>query len=185
MPGQKQEADRRGRTGRIIVPALPLVLCREKNIRGGDCIGRVLVIEFNESDSEVFDKVMEVLQQDSKTFEMLQVKKENTISLPGLTIYLNQRKIYHDRQEIPLTTKEYNLLCLLAANRGQVLTYAQIYEKIWGCTFSGNEKVIRYHLYNLRKKLNSGSGDTFYVIRCVREVGYCFELKSNKYTKTV
>jgi len=144
----------------------------------------VLVIEFDESDSEVFDKVMEVLQG-SKTFEMLQVKEENTISLPELTIHLNQRKIYRNRQELSLTPKEYDLLCLLAANQEQVLTYTQIYEKVWGSTFSGNEKVIRYHLYNLRKKINIGSTDTFYVIRCVREVGYCFELKSNKFTKTV
>lgn len=149
-----------------------------------DCIGRMLVIEFYESDSEVFDKVMEVLQE-RKTFEMLQVKGENTISLPGLTIHLKQRKIYRNRQELSLTPKEYDLLCLLAANREQVLTYTQIYENVWGSTFSGNEKVIRYHLYNLRKKLNINSTDTFYVIRCVREVGYCFEMKSNKFTKTV
>lgn len=138
----------------------------------------MLVIEFNESDLEVFDKVMEVLQQDSKTFEMLQVKKENTISLPGLTIYLNQRKIYHDRQEIPLTRKEYNLLCLLAANRGQVLTYAQIYENVWGSSPDGNERIIRFHLCNLRKKLNAISPDEIFVIRCIRDIGYCFEVKS-------
>lgn len=123
--------------------------------------------------------------QKHKSFETVQVKTENTISLPGLTIYPNQRKMYRDRQEIPLTTKEYELLCLFATNQGQVLTYTQIYEKVWGSTFSGNEKVIRYHLYNLRKKINTGSADTFYVIRCIREVGYCFELKSNKSTKTV
>lgn len=142
------------------------------------------MIEFNESDSGVFDKVMEVLQG-SKSFETLQVKDGNTISLPGLTIHQNQRKIYRERQELSLTAKEYDLLCLFAANREQVLTYTQIYEKVWGSTFSGNEKVIRYHLYNLRKKINTGSVNTFYVIRCIREVGYCFELKSNKSTKTV
>ena len=75
------------------------------------------------------------------------------ISLPGLTIYLEQRKIYRNRQEIPLTTKEYDLLCLLASNRGQVLTYTQIYEKVWGGSSTGNEKIIRFHLCNLRKKI--------------------------------
>lgn len=128
--------------------------------------------------------MMGVLQK-HKSFETVQFKGENSISLPGLTIYPKQRKMYRDRQEIPLTTKEYELLCLLAGNQGQVLTYTQIYEKIWGNTFSGNEKVIRYHLYNLRKKLNADSEDTLYVIRCVREVGYCFEMKSLENTKTV
>lgn len=173
----------RSRKHGVYFSRLPLSACMEST-KGGDCIGRMIVIEFNESDSGVFDKVMEVLQG-SKSFETLQVKDGNTISLPGLTIHQNQRKIYRERQELSLTAKEYDLLCLFAANREQVLTYTQIYEKVWGSTFSGNEKVIRYHLYNLRKKINTGSADTFYVIRCIREVGYCFELKSNKLTKTV
>ena len=143
----------------------------------GGIIGRILVIEFDETDSGVFDEVMGVLQK-HKSFETVQVKAENTISLPGLTIYPNQRKMYRDRQEIPLTTKEYELLCLLATNQGQVLTYTQIYEKVWGSSPTGNERIIRFHLCNLRKKLNATSSDEPFVIRCIRDVGYCFEVKS-------
>lgn len=120
---------------------------------------------------------MGILQK-HKSFETVQVKAENIIALPGLTIYPNQRKIYHDRQEIPLTAKEYGLLCLLATNRGQVLTYTQIYEKVWGSSPEGNEKIIRFHLCNLRKKLNAVSKDNPFVIRCIRDVGYCFEVNS-------
>ena len=143
----------------------------------GDTIGRILVIEFDEKDSGVFDEVMGVLQK-HKSFERLQIKAENTISFSGLTIYPNQRKIYRDRQEIPLTTKEYELLCLLATNQGQVLTYTQIYEKVWSSSPSGNEGIIRFHLCNLRKKLNAISQDEPFVIRCIRDVGYCFEVIS-------
>lgn len=140
-------------------------------------IGQILVIEFDETDIGVFDEVTGILQK-YKSFETVQVKAENTISLPGLTIYPNQRKIYRDRQEIPLTTKEFELLCLLATNQGQVLTYTQIYENVWGSSTAGNEKIIRYHLCNLRKKLNTVSPDEPFIIRCVRDVGYCFEVKS-------
>ena len=143
----------------------------------GGIIGRVLVIEFNETDSEVFDEVVRVLQK-YKSFESVQIKSEGVISLPGLTIYPNQRKMYRDRQEIPLTTKEYELLSLLAVNRGQVLTYTQIYEKVWGSSPSGNERIIRFHLCNLRKKLNAISADNTFIIRCVRDVGYCLEVNS-------
>lgn len=34
------------------------------------------------------------------------MEEEKVISLPGLTIYPNQRKIYRDCHEISLTTKE-------------------------------------------------------------------------------
>ena len=125
----------------------------------------------------MFDEVMRVLQK-HKSFETVQIKSENIISLPGLTIYPNQRKMYRDRQEIHLTTKEFELLCLLATNQGQVLTYTQIYEKVWGNTPSGNERIIRFHLCNLRKKLNAISQDEPFVIRCIRDVGYCFEVIS-------
>ncbi len=136
------------------------------------------MIEFNETDSGVFDEVMGVLQK-HKSFEIMQVKTENMISYPGLTIYPNQRKIYRDRQEISLTTKEYELLCLLVVNQGQVLTYTQIYEKVWGSSPAGNERIIRFHLCNLRKKLNVVSSNEPFIIRCVRDVGYCFEVNPN------
>lgn len=152
---------------------------RKQNSRekGGDCIGRILLIEFNDENTAIFDEVIMVLKHHSD-FKMFSMDEEMVISLPGLTIYPNQRKIYRNRQEIPLTTKEYELLCLLAANRGQVLTYTQIYEKVWGSSPEGNEKIIRFHLCNLRKKLNATSSDEPFVIRCVRDVGYCFEVKS-------
>lgn len=49
------------------------------------------------------------------------------LSLPKFEIYPDRRKIYRDRQEIKLTTKEYDLICLLVENKGRVLTYEQIY----------------------------------------------------------
>ena len=121
--------------------------------------------------------MMGVLQK-YKSFETVQVRTENIIALPGLTIYPNQRKMYRNKQEIPLTTKEYELLCLLAVNQGQVLTYTQIYENVWDSSLDGNERVIRYHLCNLRKKLNAVSQDAPFVIRCIRDAGYCSEVKS-------
>ena len=120
---------------------------------------------------------MGVLQK-YKSFETVQVRTENIIALPGLTIYPNQRKMYYNKQEISVTTKEYELLCLLAVNQGQVLTYTQIYENVWDSSPDGNERVIRYHLCNLRKKLNVVSQDAPLVIRCIRDIGYCFEVKS-------
>ena len=44
----------------------------------------------------------------------------------------SKRKVFRDRQEIQLTTKEYEILLLLVTHKGYVLTYNQIYEKVWG-----------------------------------------------------
>jgi len=137
-----------------------------------------LLIEFQKKDDVAFDEVMAVLKRYSN-FENISLNEETVISIPGLTIYPEQRKIYRDRQEIHLTVKEYEILCLLVSNRGQILTYRQIYEKVWGGISSENDnKAIRYHIHHLREKLNIFSQDKPFVIRCVRDVGYCFEIES-------
>ena len=136
---------------------------------------RIMVLEFTDCDSAIFDEIMEVVNR-HPDIEYLRVKDEQVLSLPGLEIYPGRRKIYRDRREINLTAKEYDLLCLLVANKGQVLTYDQIYRKVWGEDAYGDESnAIGCHIRNLREKLYEAEPDAPFIIRCVREVGYCFE----------
>ncbi|MDE6853240.1 MAG: winged helix-turn-helix domain-containing protein [Lachnospiraceae bacterium] len=140
-------------------------------------IGRLLLMEFGEKDSVIFDEVMAVLKR-HPDFEKLQLSEEMIISIPGLEIYPEQRKIYRDRQEIHLTAKEYDLLCLLVYNQGRVLTYEQIYQRVWGEEPLGNENnAVGCHVRNLREKLFQISSDPTFNIRCVREIGYCLEIE--------
>lgn len=149
-------------------------------MKDGDNIGRILVIEFNDNDISAFDKVMEVLSQYSN-FEHLRLKDEPMVSLPGLEIYPNRHKIYRDRREINLTAKEYEILALLVANKGRVLTYDQIYQKVWGEEGFGSENnTVGCQVRNLREKLYEAEPDAPFLIRCVREVGYCFEINSEE-----
>lgn len=85
--------------------------------------------------------------------------------------------MYCNAQKINLTAKEYDLLYLLAANKGQILTYSQIYERVWKeHSASDEKKVIGFHIRNLREKLYKASPKILFNIRCVREVGYCLEV---------
>ena len=65
-------------------------------------------------------------------FQKYEIDYAPAISLPDLEILPKQRKVYCGKREVSLTTKEFNLLCYLVANEGRVLTYEQIYQKIWG-----------------------------------------------------
>ena len=126
----------------------------------------------------MFDEILEVINQHPK-FECLQMKDESMISLPGIEIYPGCRKIYHDRREINLTAKEYDLLCLLVVNRGYVLTYAQIYEKVWGEDSLGAENnSVGCHVRSLRRKLCQKYPDAPFTIRCLRNIGYCLEIEN-------
>ena len=153
--------------------------CRAgRETKGGDSIGRILLIEFQNQESTAFDEVMAVLKRYPE-IENLSMPDDTVISLFGLEIYPDQRKIYQDRQEIHLTVKEYDLLYLLVLNKGRVLTYRQIYQKVWGEEPFGNESnAVGCHIRNLREKLFRASPDTPFNIRCVREVGYCLETET-------
>lgn len=137
-----------------------------------------MIIESNERNVPITDEMLEKLKS-YPDFELLWLNQESVLSLPGLKIDPAHRKVYCDNQEISLTAKEYDLLCLLAANKGRVLTYDQIYQKIWKEEAFGNaNNAIACHVHNLREKVGRLLPEGCFVIRCVREVGYCFEADS-------
>lgn len=139
-----------------------------------------MVIEFNGKDTAVFDEVLAILKH-HPDFEYIQMDDESILSVSGLEIYPSRRKIYRGRQEISLTAKEYDLLYFLVVNRGQVLTYEQIYQKVWGDEAIGSENnAVKCQIKNLRGKLYQAMPDATFAIRCVRAVGYCFEVASGE-----
>lgn len=143
-----------------------------------DIIGHIIVLDIAEGEQSIFQEVMSVLEKHSsiKKYEMQHIDR---LSICGLVeICYDSRRVYVNGEEVSLTAKEYDLLCLLITNRKCVLTYDQIYEKVWQDFSLGNERTtIAYHIYNLRKKLYEVLPDAVFEIRCIREVGYCFDTK--------
>ena len=147
-------------------------------------MGRILVIEFNEKDAPVYDEIMRALKR-HPAFGRLRISNDSmsnaALEVPGLEICLERRRVFRNQREIKLTTKEYDLLCLLAANQGIVLTYKQIYQKVWDEEGLGTENdVVGCHICRLRKKLCGTPPDSLFTIRCIREVGYCLEVDESK-----
>ena len=139
-------------------------------------------MEFDDTDMSIFDELMEVVRK-HPDFNRYEVRLKSALQLPGLEIYPERRKIYRDRREISLTAKEFDILCFLAANQGKVMTYAQIYEYVWGSYGHDIENnTIGYHICHLKEKLFAASPCSSFNIRCVRGVGYCFELLSEQET---
>ena len=131
-------------------------------------------MEFSDNENATFDEVMEVLKK-HPDFQKYEMQNESKLSFSGIEIYPERRKVYCNSKEIHLTAKEYRLLWLLVVNKGQVLTYQQLYEKVWGDISSGNESTaIGYHICNLRDKLY----DAFHAIYIdsLVKISGCFSL---------
>ena len=94
-------------------------------------MGRFLIAEFEDNESFLFDEIVEILKNHS-SFQKYEVDYTHTISFSDLEILPDQRRVHCGKQEVSLTTKEFNLLYYFATNEGRVLTYEQIYQKIWG-----------------------------------------------------
>lgn len=108
-----------------------------------------------------------------------EVDPEPAVSIPGLQIYSDRRKIYHGQQEIELSTKEFSLLCLLVANKGRVLTYGQMYRKVWKEEPFGSENItVGSHVRSMRRKIYSAYTKPPFAISCIRDVGYRFDMDS-------
>ena len=76
-----------------------------------------------------------------------------------------------DGNEVQLTFKEFELLCLLLDNIGTVLSREQILSRVWGYDFDGDDHVVDTHIKTLRKAL----GDKGSLIKTVINVGYSFK----------
>lgn len=80
--------------------------------------------------------------------------------------------------ELALTTKEYDLLCLLCKSPNRVFTPHQIFDMLWDPYGTENDvRTIAVHISNLRKKLEAAGASHKY-IRTVRGVGYKLVLPS-------
>jgi len=79
-----------------------------------------------------------------------------TLRLGELEIDILNRHVRAGASELHLTGLEQNLLYLLAANAGQVLSRDEILDALWGVDFMADSNVVDRHIRTLRIKLQDG-----------------------------
>jgi two-component system, OmpR family, response regulator RegX3 len=75
---------------------------------------------------------------------------------------------------VALPLKEFELLELLLANAGRVLTRDVLIDRIWGPNYFGDTKTLDVHVKRLRTKVEEDPGHPTHIVT-VRGVGYRFE----------
>ncbi|AIF43041.1 response regulator transcription factor [Virgibacillus sp. SK37] len=74
--------------------------------------------------------------------------------LHGLKIDWDQRQVTLEDVKIPLTSKEYDLLELLAKHPGQTFSKTELYEYVWKQIEADGVPTVTVHIKALREKLN-------------------------------
>ncbi len=100
------------------------------------------------------------------------VEPERTISVPGLTVSLENYAVILDGRQIEMPPKEIELLYFLASHEGKVFTREQLLEQVWGFDFFGDSRTVDVHVKRIREKLGENHE---WQLKTVWGVGYKFE----------
>jgi DNA-binding response OmpR family regulator len=103
-----------------------------------------------------------------------QKKKDNIIEIEDLTINIETHQIDISGKEVKLTPIEFDILALLADNRGKVFSIENIYESVWNESFIQSDNTVMVHIRKIREKLEENPRKPKY-IKTVWGVGYKIE----------
>jgi DNA-binding response OmpR family regulator len=95
------------------------------------------------------------------------------LKLGELEIDILNRSVTSGGHQLHLTSLEQNLLYLLAANAGRLLTRDEIIDYLWGTDYAAESNVVDRHVRNLRAKLQNDWRRPRY-IKTVPGQGYQF-----------
>lgn len=106
-----------------------------------------------------------------KKYTALQNASKGIIEIGNLTINTETRQVDIGDEEVRLTPKEFDILELLARNKGIVLSIEKIYERVWGEQFYKSDNTVMVHITKIREKIEEDPKKPIY-IKTVWGVGY-------------
>ncbi|NLX08078.1 MAG: response regulator transcription factor [Chloroflexi bacterium] len=90
-----------------------------------------------------------------------------------LTVDVDARRVGVNGEEIRLTPTEFKLLATFVRHRGQVLTFQQLLEQVWGYEYHTEHHYPRIYVSHLRRKIEPDAKSPTY-IQNEYGVGYRF-----------
>ncbi|MFP4697541.1 MAG: winged helix-turn-helix domain-containing protein [Eubacteriales bacterium] len=158
---------------------VPIILLTAKS----DEIDKVLGLEMGADDyigkpfgvHEVVARIKAVLRR-TEEHKNKEEKICDLVVIEDIIINHSTHTVQIKDKSIELPLKEFELLFLLAKNRGRVFSRDYLLEKIWGYDYYGETRTVDVHIRNLRKKIEEDDKKPKF-IKTVRGVGYKFAEK--------
>ncbi|AGF57342.1 response regulator transcription factor [Clostridium saccharoperbutylacetonicum] len=151
---------------------IPIIMVTAKN----DIVDKVLGLEIGADDyitkpfhiKEVIARVNKSLKRIEKA---VKAEREQALITIGKDIFLDEegRIVVKKGKEINLRPKEYDLIYLLATNKGKVFSREELLNKIWSYDYYGELRTVDVHVRRLRAKIED---DENKYIETVFGVGY-------------
>ena len=100
-------------------------------------------------------------------------RRAEILAADGLAIDLSRRTVERDGRVVALTYVEFELLRVLASNRGRAFTRQELLQELWGGSEYRDPRTIDVHVRHLREKLERDPKEPQLIVT-VRSVGYRF-----------
>jgi two-component system, OmpR family, response regulator RegX3 len=85
-----------------------------------------------------------------------------------------EHRVVVDGNEVGLPLKEFEVLHLLLANAGRVLTRETLIDRVWGSDYVGDTKTLDVHIKRLRSKVETDPSAPERIVT-IRGLGYKYE----------
>lgn len=143
----------------------------------GQEIDRVLGLELGADDylpkPFSFRELLARIRAMFRRMEYQATPKTTQIQIGDVRLDLAAHKVYKRDQELTLTQKEYDLLHTLMSHAGQVVSRAELLDKVWGVDWLGDTRTLDVHIRWVREKVEEDPSQPRY-IQTVRGVGHRF-----------
>ena len=157
---------------------VPIIMLTAK----GNDMDKILGLEYGADDYitkpfnilEVKARIKAIMRRNGKSEgERESAPKHAMLNVNGLCLDSDARTLIIDEKEIYLTAKEFDLIELLAKNRGKVYSRENLLNTVWGYDYPGDVRTVDVHVRRLREKIETNPSDPKY-IQTKWGVGYYF-----------
>ena len=125
---------------------------------------------------ELIARVRAALRRSSEE-EAVDTVTQEVLEVGDVRLDAGRHEVFVRDEPVPLPLKEFELLELLLANAGRVLTRDVLIDRIWGPNYFGDTKTLDVHIKRLRSKVETDPTRPGRIVT-VRGVGYRYERAS-------
>ena len=79
---------------------------------------------------------------------------DDRLKIDDLLIYRNDRRLFWNGEEKEVTTKEFDMLLLLAENMNRAFSREELLIKVWGDDYFGSDRAVDDLVKRIRKKID-------------------------------
>ena len=141
---------------------MPVIMLTAK----GEDIDKVTGLEYGADDYitkpfnilEVKARLRAIMRRSRLNKDAEEKSDDNSIRLGSLVLDTENERVFIGKDEVFVTSKEFDILKLLAGNPDKVYSREQLLSTIWGDAYPGDVRTVDVHIRRLRNKIEEDPG---------------------------